>query len=311
MKNKQIVCIGGANIDIQSSSLAPVKLRDSNPSHIQFSAGGVGRNIAENLSRLGQNVKMISATGDDFFGKYIRDESQKAGIDISNIEIIPNQRSSAYLSIMDSDGDMFVAGSDMRIIKHMDASFIDRHSDVIEQSACIVTEPNLASETLDHLTGKWKQIPIFSDPISTTYAKVLRPFLGRLHAVKANSFEASILADFPIETELDLEKAADRILSTGVFETAITLGVKGVFYKNQLGVVIRKTPKPIKMVNATGAGDAFTAGMVFGFMNHLPYDEMIDFSMAAAAVTLCHQKTINSEMSESLVRKTIDRQKDD
>ena len=308
MKNKKIVCVGGANVDIQSFSLEPVRIHDSNPGHIQFSAGGVGRNIAENLARLGQTVKMVSVTGDDFLGNYVRRVSQEAGVDISNMEILIGHRSSVYVSIMDSDGDMAVAGSDMRIIKQMDKGFIDRHSEVITQADCIITEPNLSSETLDYLTALCRNKPMIADPISTTYAKVLKPFLGRLTAVKANAYEAAILADVPIETEADLEKAADKILASGLFETAITLGAKGVFYKNQEGAVIRETPKPIKMVNATGAGDAFTAGMVFGLVNGLPPKEMIRFSMAASIVALSHQNTINPEMSESSVRKIMESQ---
>ena len=67
-----IVGVGAANLDLNGASCAPIHLRDSNPGHISLSAGGVTRNVCENLARLGADVKLLSCVGDDVFGSYIR-----------------------------------------------------------------------------------------------------------------------------------------------------------------------------------------------------------------------------------------------
>ncbi|MEA4820923.1 MAG: PfkB family carbohydrate kinase, partial [Erysipelotrichales bacterium] len=55
-----IYVIGGANIDIQGTPFEKLKYKDSNPGIISYSFGGVARNVAENLARLGDNVNFIS-----------------------------------------------------------------------------------------------------------------------------------------------------------------------------------------------------------------------------------------------------------
>ena len=63
-----VVVIGGLNIDLQGSSNKPLVLNDSNPGEIAMSAGGVGRNIAENIAKLNIHSKILSYVGDDTFG---------------------------------------------------------------------------------------------------------------------------------------------------------------------------------------------------------------------------------------------------
>ena len=68
-KQPYIVGVGAANADLNGASLAPIHLRDSNPGHISLSAGGVTRNVCENLARLGADVKLISAVGSDVYAE--------------------------------------------------------------------------------------------------------------------------------------------------------------------------------------------------------------------------------------------------
>ena len=73
------VGVGGANIDLCGRSYAPIEPRDSNPGEIEISAGGVTRNICDNLARLGADVKLVSAVGDDLFAQIICEQSAQAG----------------------------------------------------------------------------------------------------------------------------------------------------------------------------------------------------------------------------------------
>ena len=57
MSEKKVVVIGASNVDIKGRSISAVYSRMKNPGRIKITAGGVGRNIAENLSRLGVNPK--------------------------------------------------------------------------------------------------------------------------------------------------------------------------------------------------------------------------------------------------------------
>ena len=62
------VVVGGANMDIKARSAAPVVAATSNPGHVVRSPGGVGRNVAENLARLGTPTTLVAAVGADALG---------------------------------------------------------------------------------------------------------------------------------------------------------------------------------------------------------------------------------------------------
>ncbi|RKX80638.1 MAG: kinase, partial [Spirochaetes bacterium] len=79
MINNYVALIGAANIDIQGFSSNLIIARDSNPGSIEFCAGGVSRNIAENLSRLGVSTELISAIGGDPNGELILSSCRDCG----------------------------------------------------------------------------------------------------------------------------------------------------------------------------------------------------------------------------------------
>ncbi len=291
--DKTVTCAGGANIDIQGFSNAPVNMRDSNPGIVRFCTGGVGRNIAENLAWLGAKVRMVSAVGDDRFGEIILKNCSDAGIDISGIEIIEHSRSSSYLVLTDSDGDMLAAISDMHIIKALGRDFILRHTEAFDTADAIVLDPNLSEESLETLTGGWARKRIFADPISTAYARTLKRFLPSLYMVKCNRQEAEIFADMEIRGPAGLEEAADCILRSGTACAVITSGADGVFYKDQSGLRLMKRREPLKPVSATGAGDSFTAAMVYASLKGMTPEDSLELAMRAAEITLMDTLTVS------------------
>ena len=290
---KKVACVGGANMDIQGFSAAPINMRDSNPGAVRLCPGGVGRNIAENLARLGASVQMISAVGDDHFGRIILKSCTDAGMDVSGIEVISGARSSSYLVLTDSDGDMLAAISDMHIIKQLGQDFIRRHKDILDRADAIVLDPNLSPEALEALTSGWEDKPLCADPISTAYARTLRKYLPRLQMIKCNRQEAEVFADMEIRSGSDPEKAADRILESGTGCVVITDGENGAFYKDRTGLKIRKQHKTLKPVSATGAGDAFTAAMVYGMLTDMPPEESLELAMRSAEITLMDPLTVS------------------
>ena len=109
MTDNYVALIGAANIDIQGFSSSTLINRDSNPGRIEFCPGGVSRNIAENLSRLGIRTEVISAVGGDPNGTLILDSCKSCGIGTDYSLIVPDAVSSVYLAIMDESRDMALA----------------------------------------------------------------------------------------------------------------------------------------------------------------------------------------------------------
>ncbi|MFA7573060.1 MAG: PfkB family carbohydrate kinase, partial [Lutispora sp.] len=111
MNNSYIAVVGGANVDIQGFPYKNFIPRDSNPGNIKISLGGVGRNIGENLVKLGVYVKLISVIGDDIYGCKILGEAKNIGLDMKDSLILEGEATSTYLSILDEYKDMAAAVS--------------------------------------------------------------------------------------------------------------------------------------------------------------------------------------------------------
>lgn len=123
-KENYVTVIGGSNMDIQGFPNNPLVMHDSNPGKVDISMGGVGRNIAENLSRLDINTKLISAVGNDLYGNTILSECKNLNIDVNDCFISDEYSTSIYISILNNDKDMQLAISHMDITEKLNESFI-------------------------------------------------------------------------------------------------------------------------------------------------------------------------------------------
>ena len=102
--SEPILVIGGANVDRKAKSIAPVVMGTSNPMTVNESYGGVGRNVAENLSRLGLPVRLMTAVGDDAQGSALLKHARDLGIDTGASLTIPGIATALNLSRADVHG---------------------------------------------------------------------------------------------------------------------------------------------------------------------------------------------------------------
>ena len=110
-----VLCIGGANLDRKLKLSEPLRMRTSNPVTSEVSPGGVARNVAENLARLGCKVGLLSTFSDDLEGNWLLDHLNSAGVDVSPSLIVPGRKSGSYTALQDAEGEMLLAMADMEI----------------------------------------------------------------------------------------------------------------------------------------------------------------------------------------------------
>ena len=118
------VVVGGVNVDIGGRSSASLIAADSNPGTVKISLGGVGRNIAHNLSLLGTDVRMLTAFGDDLHGQRIAASCAELGIDASHARRVTGGTTSTYLYLTDEQGEMALAISDMGICDRITPAYL-------------------------------------------------------------------------------------------------------------------------------------------------------------------------------------------
>lgn len=301
--------IGGANIDIHGKSTRPLRSNDSNPGEVNISAGGVARNIAENLARLGADTRLISAVGDDHHGKVLLRLSREAGINVQNVLEFPSAATSTYLSVLDDTGDMLIGINDMSIIDKLSAARLKPLQAMLKQSSLVILDANLPDDTLAWLAQTLAAKTIFADTVSTAKAPRLRPHLQHIHTLKTGSIEVEALMGQPVRSKTQLVKVANMLHDEGVERVFITRGEKGVFYSDNGNCATQKMQRDKNGIrNAGGAGDAFLAGLAYAWLEKWRLQESVRFALAAADITLSHSGTSNPSLSLGLVQRTMETQ---
>jgi pseudouridine kinase len=303
----EISIIGGIMADIEGHPYNQLIQGDSNPGTISMSYGGVGRNITENLARMGTSVNFVSVAGDDFAGKGAVRELEDLGVNIKNVRLLPEENTAVYMSILNIIGDMELALCNMDILERISVDFIEATYSSIKDSRIIGIDTNLSEETLDYVTAKLKDIPIFLDPVSVTKAERARNIVGRFHTIKPNRMEAEILSGMTIMSAEELEKAGQWFMEQGVKRVFITLGPGGVYYQDEKDSgVIR--PEHVNIISATGAGDAFSAAIMYSHLKGFDIRKTAEVGMAAAQITMQSKSAVNSRMSGEMLRQILGRE---
>lgn len=301
LSESDYVCVvGGANADIEGQVPGPLTAHDSNPGTVKRSPGGVGRNIAENLARLGVSTRFITAFGRDPHGTWLHDETASAGVDLADSIWPEGAPTATYLSMIDGSGEMAVAVNDMEVLTALDTAALDARRDTISHAAAIVVDCNLNPESLGHVVGRLAGGPVFVDPVSSAKAKRIAPHLASVHTLKPNRAEAALLSGVEISGKRSLRATAGALIDAGVQRVVISLGVDGVFFADAAtsGAL---APPVHKVASVTGAGDALMAGLVHAHLADLPIEAAARFALAAAAITASSDRPVARDLSADTV----------
>jgi len=299
-----VTVIGGANIDIHGLPNQELKLKDSNPGAVRISLGGVARNIAENLVKLKISTNLITALGNDIYGNIIKNNCTTIGINIENSLILENKSTSVYLSLLNHEGDMEAAISHMDILDDLSLDFIKEKSGIINNSRIIILDTNLRQDTIEYITSSFKGKDIFVDTVSTSKAIKLKESIRDIHTIKPNKLEAEALTGIPIYDEAGIWENINYFLRKGVKRVFLTLGKDGVYYGDQENKGLIKVPK-VKVKNTTGAGDAFFAGLVYGYLNEFDIHKIAKFAVGASIMALSREETINPDISVENIERLV------
>ena len=291
------VVVGGANVDIGGFPAGMVVMGDSNPGCVRLSAGGVGRNIACALARLGVETHLLAALGEDAFTGIIRADCARAGVGLSHALVFRDMPCSTYLFIADEAGDMRLAVNDMSVCDRLTPEALEPSLDWLNGMDMVVLDANLPPDTLEYLAREI-QAPLIADAVSAAKAPRLLPILPKLRAIKPNALEASALTGLPVRDGASAAKAAQRLLALGVGQAFITLGERGVCCAGPEGTHFIPGA-PVRMVNATGAGDAFTAALAWGALRGMDTRATALAGLAAAAVAVESPETVSPNLSEA------------
>ncbi|HNW86542.1 MAG TPA: carbohydrate kinase family protein [Candidatus Limiplasma sp.] len=295
MEAHNIVVVGGNNVDINATSLTQLVYGDSNPGNIYTGLGGVGRNIAENLIRMGQKVSLISVFGDDEFSRLAQAQAKRIGMDLSDSIFVSNAPSCVYVCINEPSGEMAVAVNDMELCNRITPEFLAAKLDKLNAADGIVIDANISEAAIDFLVQHCS-VPMFADAVSAKKASRLHRSLPHLKALKSNQIEVELLTGLTISHEHAMTSAAQTLHQMGVELVLITLGSRGAFASDG-NTHLFEHPFSQHLINTTGCGDAFMAATVIGILERRTLNDILRMGLAAATLCGMSEQAVSEQMS--------------
>jgi pseudouridine kinase len=305
---KQIVCVGGANIDRKIHIKNKAQLGTSNPSYATQNAGGVARNVAENLGRLGFDVSLISASGADQDWSFIK-ESSSLYMNLETVTQFPEKATGSYTAVLESSGELIIALADMDIYEMITPDLLRKNDLLLSRSKCIMVDLNCPKETVQFLChfGISHEIPIVIIPVSSPKMNRLPNDLAGVTWLITNRDESETYFKTEIKNESDWKKAVDKWLSLDIANVIITNGKAGSMIGNkEEGIFHVPAIESQEIVDVTGAGDAFSSAVIFSWLEGKSLIEIAKAGSMNATKTLQSAYTVRQELSAEQLQKDLE-----
>lgn len=286
MKKAKITVLGSFVVDLTGRAPhLPVTGETVKGSTFKMGPGGKGSNQGVAAQRAGADVTMITKVGQDTFGKLALDNFKNENMDTRFIFVDESYETGAALIMVDentSDNKILVISG---ACEHISDEDVEKARRNIEDADVFLTqlETNMEAivKSIDIAHNKGVTTVLNPAPVQPVPDDLLK----KVDIIIPNEVEASILTGVKIETDDDVRKAAEVFLSKGVKMVVITLGSKGVY------ACTKEAEKfipsiPVKAVDTTGAGDAFSGGFVTAIAEGKDFFEAVEFGNAVGALSV-------------------------
>lgn len=296
---KDVLCVGGSNIDRKMQVIDQMAYGTSNPATSSQSYGGVSRNIAENLGKLGCEPSLLTVLGEDKEGEGLLHHTKKF-VDCSPSQVMHNEVTGTYTAVLDKGGEMAIALADMSIYDNVNIDFIEKRWGYFSSSRVVIVDTNFPSDVLHYIIERCnrEKIALCITPVSSPKIKKLPQKLEGVTWIIANRDEAEALANMKINNDDDFQSAAKNILEKGVENVIITRGSQGLLYMNTSGAAGTISPPKISVEDVTGAGDSLVSGFIYAHLNGYSLEESCKIGISCSALTLQSQETVNPSLNE-------------
>lgn len=301
----QLLCIGAANRDRKLRTTGPARLASSNPAAQTESAGGVARNIAENLARLGLPVQLLTAVGQDPAGQALLAEAAALGIRTQGSLQLAEVPTGSYTAVLDAQGDLIIGLAQMQACEALDTAFLQSTLAQRRSARWTVLDLNLPAPTVAALLAEAAaaQRPLAAVAASVPKMDRLPPDLRGLSLLLLNRDELAACTGLALTDDTALAAAWAQLQSRGLQRLVLTQGGGDVCCASAGEPLTRVPAPPVEgIVEVTGAGDAFSAGVLAGLLR-APQDlpAACRLGQRLAALTLQSTATVSPLLSPALL----------
>ena len=285
----KILVIGSLNIDMvmkvdHMPTVGETILCDG----MKLVAGGKGANQACAAGRLGTDVTMLGAIGNDSHGEMQRDSLQRSGVDVSGL--ITKERVStgtAFITVNKEGNNSIV------VVQGANAQFtpedIEAHRDLLEECEIVILQLEIPMDTvlyamkLARTLGK--TVILDPAPVPEHFPEELYQYVD---IIKPNESELSRLTGIA-DAQNHLEEAVQIVKDHGVKNVLVTLGGDGVYLDTENESPVHIPSKKVEVVDTTAAGDSFTAALAAMLLEGKTLKEAAEFANQVSAIVVTRE----------------------
>ncbi|MEE1657839.1 carbohydrate kinase family protein [Microvirga sp. CF3062] len=298
----RVLCIGGAAVDRKYQALGAIRPGTSNPVISERSFGGVARNVAENIARLGVMVSLASILGKDDNGRSLLDDLERLGVGTQFMATSNAHATAEYVAVLQPDGELALGLANMAIFDELTPALLSKIK-LDSQTGWLFADCNLPSETLHALVdiARKQSLTLAIDAVSTPKVARLPRDLTSVGLLFLNLDEARAYLGEPEATS---EEAAVRLRAYGAECVVLTLGEAGLIAADQSGTRQVGAVRA-KISDATGAGDALIAATLVALLKGYSLTDAARLGTAAAALTVESTASVRPDLSFVLLETTL------
>eukprot|EP00747_Dinoflagellata_sp_TGD_P094912 gnl/TRDRNA2_/TRDRNA2_166283_c0_seq1.p1 gnl/TRDRNA2_/TRDRNA2_166283_c0~~gnl/TRDRNA2_/TRDRNA2_166283_c0_seq1.p1 ORF type:complete len:377 (-),score=68.28 gnl/TRDRNA2_/TRDRNA2_166283_c0_seq1:42-1172(-) len=242
---RRILVCGGAVMDCiarPSDRTSRGASHTSMPGEARISPGGVGRNIAEVIARLGATPGLLSVVGDDAAGRQLVASCRSLGMNVDSMISSQKHRTATCTIMLDGAGDLVGAVADMSVFD--EAPWLSNAGNIFAESGLVICDANLPEEVLAEVLHRssMTQVPVWFEPVSVAKAKkgrrsrpwhLVSPNWDELHVLLGSSLPQlpSSMHELPEFLLRALDKAISGRLAQNIL---LTMGPRGVVLMSAL-----------------------------------------------------------------------------
>jgi sugar/nucleoside kinase (ribokinase family) len=284
--NSKICVIGDINVDVITLLSGPLQKNTDTTSVNAITLGGSTCNIAVWLTHLGTETDMVGAIGDDVLGTWVITQLQAFGVSDKNIRTITNNRTGTCVILVDETGARSMMpdfGANLVQIVDERLESLISESDVVVMSAYTFLRPESRKFALDVLESVDKSNARMvidaasSSPITNAGPDKVRKYLARADLVLANEDEFAALA-----------AGAPEDWTSEFKNLIIKRGERGALWLFEGQEVASVKAQDVKVLDTTGAGDAFCAGLLSQLRLRSNWENLADVDYAQSLLVASH-----------------------
>lgn len=304
---RKLVCIGGSNVDRKLRGLEALQMGNSNPARLSESPGGVARNVAENLARLGLQVQLLTALGDDAAGRYLLGHAASVGVDSSASLIAADAPTGSYTAVLSPEGELVLGLAQMDLCERLTPAYLRQCAAQRSQAGLTLVDLNLPAESLAFLLAEAAQegaAPLVVVAVSAPKMARLPQSLQGLSLLILNRDELAAATGLMLTEDepATLQAAHEALAARGLQRLIVTQGAGRLFFGAAGQALKSLKPPATPVVEVSGAGDAFAAGVCAALLQE-PEDlaAACKLGLRLARLTLRSEHSVSPELSPELL----------